>query len=145
MSKTKTKTVGSRVAPRSSPLFQEFKIWQSLNNLEVSGKGKKTKKKKGALPNETVDQEDLLLVYGKRELYQEEKAILLHELSIKEKLTKTEILKLLFDNPQELELNLPSIQGNLTLATLFKAYQTLIEHSGHDLDLKKPSIEILVI
>ena len=141
--KTKTKTVGSRVAPRSSPLFQEFKIWQSLNNLEVSGKGKKTKKKKGALPNETVDQEDLLLVYGKRELYQEEKAILLHELSIKEKLTKTEILKLLFDNPQELELNLPSIQGNLTLATLFKAYQTIIEHSGHALDLKKPANEIL--
>jgi CRISPR-associated endonuclease Csn1 len=30
--KKKIKTVGSRVIPRSSPLFQEFKIWQILNN-----------------------------------------------------------------------------------------------------------------
>ncbi|NLK56330.1 MAG: type II CRISPR RNA-guided endonuclease Cas9, partial [Bacteroidales bacterium] len=29
--KKKIKTVGSRVIPRSSPLFQEFKIWQTLN------------------------------------------------------------------------------------------------------------------
>ena len=28
-------TVGSKVIPRSSPLFQEFKIWQILNNIEA--------------------------------------------------------------------------------------------------------------
>ena len=33
--KTRTKTVGLKVCPKSSPLFQEFKIWQILNNLEV--------------------------------------------------------------------------------------------------------------
>ena len=47
--KKKTIVVGSRVIPRSSPLFQDFKIWQSLNNLEVivvddSGKKKRAKK-----------------------------------------------------------------------------------------------------
>lgn len=44
--KKKTKTVGSRVIPRSSPLFQEFKIWQRLNDIEVFGKANKTKKTK---------------------------------------------------------------------------------------------------
>lgn len=33
----KTKVVGPRVCPKSSPLFQEFKIWQILNNLKVNG------------------------------------------------------------------------------------------------------------
>merc|ERR1711974_453426 len=33
--KTKKKIIGPRVAPKSSPLFQEFKIWQILNNLKL--------------------------------------------------------------------------------------------------------------
>jgi CRISPR-associated endonuclease Csn1 len=37
-SKTK-KTVGLKVAPKSSPLFQEFKIWQALSNLLAKKKG----------------------------------------------------------------------------------------------------------
>ena len=44
---------------------------------------------------------------------------------------KTEILKLLFNNPKELDMNFPSIQGNLTQAELFNAYQKVIEQSGH--------------
>lgn len=36
--KKRLKTVGLRVCPKSSPLFQEFKIWQILNNIQVSGK-----------------------------------------------------------------------------------------------------------
>ena len=31
----KMSTVGHKVIPKSSPLFQEFKIWQNLNNLEL--------------------------------------------------------------------------------------------------------------
>ena len=33
--KKKLKTVGSKVCPKSSPLFQVFKIWQILNNIQV--------------------------------------------------------------------------------------------------------------
>jgi CRISPR-associated endonuclease Csn1 len=33
--KKKNITIGSKVCPKSSPLFQEFKIWQILNNLIV--------------------------------------------------------------------------------------------------------------
>ena len=33
--KKKKKIIGPKVCPKSSPLFQEFKIWQILNNIEV--------------------------------------------------------------------------------------------------------------
>lgn len=137
--KKKIKTVGSRVIPRSSPLFQEFKIWQVLNNIEVSISGKKIKRKKknDGVGNLFAETEDALELEGKRTLFQEEKELLAKELTIKEKLSKTEILKLLFENPQELDLNFKEVQGNTTQAKLFNAYKTIIELSGHTLDLKK--------
>jgi len=138
--KKKTKIAGSRVIPRSSPLFQEFKIWQILNNIEVSVKGRKTKKQKEI---SLFAEQEPLEVYGKRELYQEEKELLATELSVKEKLTKAEILKTLFDNSQELDLNFKEIQGNLTQAKLFEAYKRIVEASGHELDLKKSAEKIL--
>ncbi len=104
----KKKTVGSKVCPKSSPLFQEFKIWQVLNNVQVIDKS-------GA----------------KQSLEQDEKEILFAELSIKDKLSKTDALKLLYKNYKELDLNFKDIEGNRTQATLFKAYQRIIELSGH--------------
>ena len=145
--KKKTKTVGSRVIPRSSPLFQEFKIWQVLNDLEVSVNGKKSKCKKvkdnSANLFSGVEEIDRLEINGRRCLDDDEKKLIANELSIKEKLTKAEILKLLFENPQELDLNFPSVQGNITQAKLFEAYKTVIELSGHTLDLKKSAETIL--
>lgn len=50
--KRKTKTIGLRVCPKSSPLFQEFKIWQILNNIEVKQKeGAKKEVKSGGERN----------------------------------------------------------------------------------------------
>lgn len=133
--KTKIKTVGNRVIPRSSLLFQEFKIWQTLNNIEVFGKGKKMKKQKGAT---LFDQtEDTLEHGGRRLLFQEEKELLAAELSIKKELKKAEILKLLYNNSNELDLNFPSIQGNLTQAALYNAYRQIVELSGHEIELEK--------
>ncbi len=118
--KKRTKTVGLRVCPKSSPLFQEFKIWQVLNNLIVSG------------PAETdSDTTGLTYIKGKRYLTQEEKEQLFKELSYKEKLTKADALKFLFVNYKDLDLNFASIEGNRTQAALFKAYQNIIEQSGH--------------
>jgi len=37
-------TRGSRVCPKSSPLFQEFKIWQNLNNLILTETGSDNKR-----------------------------------------------------------------------------------------------------
>jgi CRISPR-associated endonuclease Csn1 len=141
--KKKIKTIGSRVIPRSSPLFQEFKIWQVINNLEVSGKGGNKKKRNGDTLSLFTEQEDRLQIFGKRNLYQEEKELLAIELSVKEKLTKSDILKLLFDNHQDLDLNFSVIPGNTTQAKLFEAYKTIIELSGHELNLRKPTVEII--
>lgn len=117
----KKRTVGCRVAPRSSPLFQEFKIWQTINNIEVTISGKKNRDEK-------------------RKLFQEEKEALATELSIHEKMNKTEVLKLLFGTSRGYDLNFKSVEGNNTIATIYKAYSTMMELSGHNpLDFSQAS------
>ena len=117
--KKKIKIIGPKVCPKSSPWFQEFKIWQIINNLKVNGNF----------------------------LGQEHKEKLAQELSIKEKLSKSDVLKLLFGkNCKDLDLNYKEIEGNRTQATLFKAYAKILEESGHGEAvelLKKSSAEIV--
>lgn len=138
----KVKTTGSRVIPRSSPLFQEFKIWQTINNIEVFGKESKRKKRKAIELFDHV--EDPLEYGGRRELYLEEKELLAVELSIKKELKKADVLKLLFDNAKDLDLNFTSVQGNLTQAAMFKAYCQIVEMDGHDIEMdKKPAIQTI--
>lgn len=128
-------TVGSKVIPRSSPIFQEFKIWQILNNVEVSVKGTKRKsaKLKNAVPKlfEGEESVDALEINGKRALLQEEKELLALELSVKEKLHKAEILSLLFETSERYDLNFKTIDGNRTGFALYSAYSTILEASGH--------------
>lgn len=108
--KNKTKLIGPKVCPKSSPLFQEFRIWQRLNDLEVNNKKEKSRWK----------------------LDEESKKLLFNELNLKDSLTKAQILKLLYKNHKELDLNFKEIVGNRTNASLYKAYQTIVEISGHD-------------
>ena len=83
------KTVGCRVIPRSHPLFQEFRIWQTLNDIEVFAWDKQSKRKKADKSSTLFDNtEDALLVEGKRSLYQEEKELLAKELFVKESMKK---------------------------------------------------------
>lgn len=108
--KKKTIIIGPKVCPKSSPLFQEFRIWQRLNDLRVVS-------------------DDL---FSNRSLDLDEKQVLAHELSIHEKLTKPQALKVLFGKaPKGIDLNFKEFEGNTTQAALFKAYQTIIEMSGH--------------
>lgn len=120
-----TKIVGSNVIPRSSPLFQEFRIWQKLNDIEIFPINEKNKKTK---PNA-------------RTLELKEKNILFSELSIKEKLSKAEILALL--DLQDFEMNFNNIEGNKTQAELFKAYQKIIELWGYNINLRQSADKIL--
>ena len=115
--KKKKKTVGLRVCPKSSPLFQEFKIWQIINNIQVIAEN------------------------GEKEfLNQEAKEALFEELNYKEKMSKQDVLKFLFKNYKELDLNYDKIDGNHTQAEFFKAYQSVIERSGHgEYDFSKMS------
>lgn len=121
--KKKTKTIGLKVCPKSSPLFQEFKIWQVLNNIQV------IEKAAGA----------------KRFLNQEEKDILFNELNFTDKISKNDALKLLYKNYKDLDFNFKDIEGNKTQSSLFKAYQNIIELTGHgEYDFSKMnSIEVL--
>ncbi len=121
--KKKLKTIGMKVCPKSSPLFQEFKIWQILNNIQVNDKAS----------------------HAKRFLEHEEKEILFSELSIRERLTKADALKILFKNHKELDLNYKDIEGNRTQAALFNAYNEIIELSGHEkIDFSKSSANEIV-
>jgi CRISPR-associated endonuclease Csn1 len=121
--KKKLKTIGMKVCPKSSPLFQEFKIWQILNNIQVNDKAS----------------------HAKRFLEQEEKEILFAELSVRDKLTKADALKLLFKNHKELDLNYKDIEGNKTQTALFNAYNDIIELSGHEkIDFSKSSANEII-
>ena len=114
--KTKTITIGSRVIPRSSPLFQEFKIWQTLNNIVAISKAD----------------------HSKYELSIEDKEFLAEELSVRDKLKKEDILKLLFANPKQYDLNFKEVEGDTTRAKFYQAFSQLLEQSGHEaLDFKQ--------
>lgn len=98
-------TIGSRVAPRSSLLFQEFKIWQMLNNLRVRSK---------------TGKEELVLDM-------EAKQALFEELNIKGSLSIGSALKWLGCKPSEWEANYSQIEGNWTNKVLFEAYLQILE------------------
>ena len=128
--KKKTILTGCKVCPKSSLLFQDFKIWQVLNNLQVSVAGHKRKRiKKDKSQLSLFDDAETGAL--NRFLTQEEKDILYNELTIKGKMSKRDVLKLLFDNPKNLDLNYREVEGNRTMATLFKAYQDIISMTGN--------------
>lgn len=142
--KTRKKVIGCKVIPRSSPLFQEFKIWQTLNDVEILVSGVK-RKRLAKDKTETIDAEgfDLLETQGRRRLDQDEKELLAAELFVRPELSKSQILNMLFDKPQGLDLNFKKLDGNKTGAILYEAYSKMLEQSGHEpLDFKKPVADI---
>lgn len=110
-------TTGSRVCPVSSPLFQEFRMWQRLNDVVLTN-------------TTTLEQYTLTL---------EQKEMLAAELSIRKELTKTAAIKLLVGKQTKTyDLNFDTLIGNETQARLINAYLKILELTGHDkLDIKK--------
>ena len=135
--KKKTILTGSRVIPRTSPLFQEFKIWQTLNNLEIRLSDTKGKKKKKVLNEPTLFDDiftpkEELEFNGRRELTIEEKQLLAEELSVRESMTKGQVLKTLFGTSTDMDLNYEKVSGHETGAALYKAFSAMLDLSGHD-------------
>ncbi|MBQ9399082.1 MAG: type II CRISPR RNA-guided endonuclease Cas9 [Bacteroidales bacterium] len=121
--KKKTKMTGSRVAPRSSLMFQEFKIWQILNNIRIYD---------GLNENE-------------RPLSRDEANSLSRSLSIKSKMTQTEVLKSLGLNPRRYKLNYKEIEGNTTLNAFYTKYLEIVDISGHgEYDINKMAYDELI-
>lgn len=104
------KTIGLKVVPKSSPLFQEFKIWQNLSHLEI-----RYKKSKEIKP-----------------LDKETKQLLFDELNIRGNLKADTVLKLLGLKSAEWELNFTTLEGNRTNQALYEAYLKMMENEGHD-------------
>ena len=105
---------GSRVCPKSSPLFQEFKIWQDLNNLLLEDKTTRNGDK------------ILLTIKQKQRLYK--------ELYCTKELSAKDAIKVLGLNDKEYGLNFKKLQGNITQVTLFNAYKSIVEMTGHDVE-----------
>ena len=105
----KQKIVGPRVCPRSSPLFQEFKIWQTVNNVTINGNS----------------------------LSKDEKLLLVEELTYGGTLKTPAILKCLSLKPKQSSVNFKEIDGNNTMTAFFNASIRIAENNGYvctDLD-----------
>ena len=106
--------IGPKVCPKSSPLFQEFKVLQKLNDLEF----------KNIITKEKQTPELAL------------KNILFEELNISKKLSVTQILK--FTNLKAKdgwEINFKNgLDGNKTNAVLYSKFKQIAEFSGHEMN-----------
>lgn len=122
----KKKKIGLRVIPKSSPLFQEFKIWQNLHNVKL--KNKETKE---------------IFV-----LNEQDKKMLFEELNLKGNLTADKVLSLLYNTPKDWELNYKELEGNRTNQALYNAYLSILDAEGYDirkeLKLKLNKDEVLI-
>jgi CRISPR-associated endonuclease Csn1 len=108
--KTKIKTIGYKVAPKSSPLFQEFKIWQNLHNVKAQNK---------------ISKEVLYL-------NDEAKKSLFGELNIKGNLDKKDIIEFLGYKNNEWDLNYSTLEGNRTNKALFDVFEKIIKLEGSE-------------
>lgn len=125
------KTIGLKIAPKSSPLFQEFKIWQVLNNVLVRKKGSKKRVAKESSPT-LFDEEKEIFVFDL-----ETKQKLFDELNIKGNLKSAKIIELLGYKSADWEMNYSELEGNRTNKNLFDAYLKILELEGYDEDLLK--------
>lgn len=121
------KTIGLRVAPKSSPLFQEFKIWQILNNVLIRKKGTKKRVLKNTQQMSMFDEEKEACC-----LDMETKHTLFQELNIKGNLSSSKVLDILGCKSTEWELNYNTLEGNRTNQALYEAYLKILDLEGYD-------------
>ena len=105
--KTITVQSGPRVAPKASPIFQQFRILEKLCNLKINGK---------PLSIEMLDK-------------------LADNLEFCDKMSAKEILLLLGQNPKTDKLNYKEILGNRTASTILNACVDILEMSGYDMEV----------
>ncbi len=118
-----------KVIPKSSPLFQEFKIWQNLNNLEL----------KNTITNEKI-------VVSK--LDEDVRKTLFDELNTRGDLKSKDLLLVLkryfeLGNSTNWKCNFEKIEGNRTNQSLSNIFQKISENEGYGYDWsKKTATEI---
>ncbi|MBP3739175.1 MAG: type II CRISPR RNA-guided endonuclease Cas9 [Muribaculaceae bacterium] len=111
--KTRQVISGPRVCPKSSPVFQEFKIWQNINALRLTAK----------------DNPSINIA-----LKSEQRTSLFKELQVNKSIKANAILKLLGLKAKDYDLNFDELQGNLTIVAFIEAFKTIIDWTGHDVE-----------
>ena len=106
---------GHKAIPKSSPLFQEFRIWQNLNNVVVK--------------NETTKEAF--------ELNEELKQLIAEELQFKESMTDVQMLTFCELKKGTHTVNFKKIEGNRTNNALYKAFEKILEVEGYEMDFSK--------
>ncbi len=100
--------------PKSSPLFQEYTIWQNLNNFELTDLESKEK----------------------IQLNEEQKAFLFSELNFFGNLKESEVLKRL--GFKKFKTNFPNgLEGNSTNEVLNNTYKVILDNHGYGFDWQK--------
>ncbi len=115
--KTKKRTIGRKVIAKSSPLFQEFKIWQNINHLQIIHQNVK----------------DTVFV-----LDDEHRSLLFEELNWRGNLKEVQVLKLLGLKAKEWKTNFSEgLEGNRTNELLYKVYEKIAENEGYGFGWEK--------
>jgi len=113
-----------KAVPKSSPLFQEYKIWQRLNDVVFTSKNKKEENQEFVLSEELKEQ-------------------IFEELNLRGNLKIPNILKIIGQNPKEWNCNFKELDGNRTNEALYNVYQKIAEYEGYGFDwVKKSALEI---
>lgn len=107
---------GHKAIPKSSPLFQEIRIWQNLNNIVVKNE---------------VSKEPFLLS-------EELKKQLANALSFKDSMSDAQLIDFCGLKKNSHTVNFKKIEGNRTNTALFKAFEKILIYEGYDeLDISK--------
>lgn len=106
---------GHKAIPKSSPLFQEFRIWQNLNNIVVKNEATKE-------------------VF---ELSEELKQLIAEELQFKESMTDVQMLTFCELKKGTHTVNFKKIEGSRTNTFIYKAFQKILEVEGYEMDFHK--------
>lgn len=111
---------GHKAIPKSSPLFQDFRIWQNINNIIVK--------------NEITKEPFLLEEELKQQLAQ--------ELLFKDSLSDIQFLNFCGLKKSDYSVNFKKIEGNRTNAEIYKAFEKILIIEGYDeLDISKLEAE----
>jgi CRISPR-associated endonuclease Csn1 len=120
--KSKKKLIGPKVAPKSSPAFQQAKVWQNINAIKLTNEKSK---------------EEISLDEDLRET-------LFEILNLSDGWTDKQFLSWLFKNSdlngKNWKVNFEKLEGNRTQAALYRVYAKIAEQEGWDvLDFKNPN------
>ena len=131
--KTKKKLVGPRVCPKSSPLFQEFKIWQVLNNLTANKRYLSQDEKERLFDRlctcDRLSKAEIIKCLNPEKSARERQQ---DSLFAPEEMYEDEVLVRLENKKKEIVLNYKELDGNRTMAELLRACAKIIVLTGHE-------------